>query len=158
MHVERVRFGDLDAMRHLNNVVFLRYFETARIAYLRELIPTHDPAHPESAGFGLIFAACEIAYRSPAVFDEEVSIRCRAEDPRRSSFRVAFEMAVEERIIAEGHGVLVGYDYERGARPPAARRAAGAHRRRVTCPGTGLVLARGIWPAALLPVPSSDAY
>ena len=30
VHVERVRFGDLDAMRHLNNVVFLRYFESAR--------------------------------------------------------------------------------------------------------------------------------
>jgi acyl-CoA thioesterase FadM len=27
-HIERVRFGDLDALKHLNNVVFLRYFET----------------------------------------------------------------------------------------------------------------------------------
>ena len=133
VHLERVRFGDLDAMRHLNNVVFLRYFETARIAYLRDLIPGHDPAHPEAGGFGLIFAACEIAYRSPATFDEEVAIRCRAEQPGRSSFRVAFEMAVgsigqapNERIIAEGHGVLVGYDYEQGrSRPlPDALRAA----------------------------------
>ena len=33
-HTEHIRFGDLDAMRHLNNVVFLRYFESARIAYL----------------------------------------------------------------------------------------------------------------------------
>jgi acyl-CoA thioester hydrolase len=39
VHTEHVRFGDLDAMRHLNNVVFLRYFETARIAYLKELVP-----------------------------------------------------------------------------------------------------------------------
>jgi len=126
VHLERVRFGDLDAMRHLNNVVFLRYFETARIAYLRDLIPGHDPAHPEAGGFGLIFAACEIAYRSPATFDEEVAIRCRAEQPGRSSFRVAFEMAVGERIIAEGHGVLVGYDYEQGrSRPlPDALKAA----------------------------------
>src|SRR3712207_7518226 len=37
VHEERVRFGDLDAMRHLNNVVFLRYFETARITFLRDL-------------------------------------------------------------------------------------------------------------------------
>ena len=35
IHTERVRFGDLDPLRHLNNVVFLRYFETARISYLR---------------------------------------------------------------------------------------------------------------------------
>ncbi|MEJ7788830.1 MAG: thioesterase family protein [Thermoleophilaceae bacterium] len=126
VHFERVRFGDLDAMRHLNNVVFLRYFETARIAYLRELVPGHDPAHPEAGGFGLIFAACEIAYRSPATFDEEVAVRCRAESPGKSSFRVAFQMTVEERLIAEGHGVLVGYDYDqRRSRPlPDALRAA----------------------------------
>ena len=34
VHRERVRFGDLDAMRHVNNAVFLRYFESARISYL----------------------------------------------------------------------------------------------------------------------------
>jgi len=126
VHFERVRFGDLDAMRHLNNVVFLRYFETARIAYLRELVPGHDPAQPEAGGFGLIFAACEIAYRSPAAFDEEVAVHCRAESPGNSSFRVAFQMLVGERLIAEGHGVLVGYDYSEGrSRPlPDALRAA----------------------------------
>ena len=39
VHRERVRFGDLDANRHLNNVVYLRYFETARISFMRELWP-----------------------------------------------------------------------------------------------------------------------
>ena len=46
--VDRVRFGDLDAMRHLNNVEFLRFFETARIAYITELVPSR-PAEPEAA-------------------------------------------------------------------------------------------------------------
>ncbi|HEU4977160.1 MAG TPA: acyl-CoA thioesterase [Baekduia sp.] len=110
-HVERVRFGDLDAMRHLNNVVFLRYFETARIAYLRELVPAHDPAHPEHDDFGLIFAECHINYRSPVHFDEEVAIRCAIGHVRRSSFRVTFEMRVGTRLAAEGYGVLVGFDY-----------------------------------------------
>src|SRR3954464_7284480 len=111
VHVERVRFGDLDAMRHLNNVVFLRYFETARIAYLRQLVPAHDPARPELDDFGLIFAECHIHYRSPVHFDEEVQVGCTIADVRRSSFRVAFEMRVGERVAAEGYGVLVGFDY-----------------------------------------------
>mgnify|MGYP006159560931 CR=1 FL=1 len=54
VHTERVRFGDLDAMRHLNNVVFLRYFETARIAFMRDMFPTHDPAHPEASRSGRV--------------------------------------------------------------------------------------------------------
>jgi acyl-CoA thioester hydrolase len=111
VHRERVRFGDLDAMRHLNNVVFLRYFESARIAYMRELWPQHDPAHPESGGFGVIFAECQIAYRSPVHYDEDVDVECTIRDVRRSSFQVAFEMRVGERLAADGHGVLVGFDY-----------------------------------------------
>jgi acyl-CoA thioester hydrolase len=111
VHTERVRFGDLDAMRHLNNVVFLRYFETARIAYLRQIVPSHDPANPEGDAFGLIFAECHINYRSPVLFDEDVAICCSIGNVKRSSFRVEFEMRVGSRLAAEGYGVLVGFDY-----------------------------------------------
>jgi acyl-CoA thioester hydrolase len=111
VHTERVRFGDLDAMRHLNNVVFLRYFETARIAYIRSLMPDHDPAHPEQSKWGLIFAECHINYRSPVYFDEEVAVVCSVGEVRRSAFQVLFTMRVGERIAAEGYGWLVGFDY-----------------------------------------------
>ena len=67
VHRERIRFGHLDAMRHLNNVEFLRFFETARIEYLREVIPEHDPADPDD--FGLIFAECHINYRAPGQYN-----------------------------------------------------------------------------------------
>ncbi|MDP9383781.1 MAG: thioesterase family protein [Actinomycetota bacterium] len=85
-------------------------FETARIGYIAELIPEHDPAHPEG-GFGLIFAVCHISYRSPGHFDEEVTIDLRAAEPKRSSFKVEFRMRVGERLLAEGYGTLVGFDY-----------------------------------------------
>ena len=111
VHRERVRFGDLDAMRHLNNVVFLRYFETARIAFMRDLFPKHDPAQPEATRSGLIFAECHIRYRSPVHFDEEVAIECSVGEIRRSAFQMNFEMKVEERLAAEGYGWLVGFDY-----------------------------------------------
>lgn len=110
-HTERVRFGDLDAMKHLNNVVFLRYFETARIDYLNSVMGAHDPVN-RADGFGFIFASCSIDYRSPAHFDEEVAIRVRPAEIGTKSLKLEFEMAVGERLIAEGHGVLVGYDYE----------------------------------------------
>jgi acyl-CoA thioester hydrolase len=119
VHTERVRFGDLDAMRHLNNVVFLRYFETARIGFMRELMDGHNPSDPESGGgFGLIFAECHIRYRSPVQFDEEVAIGCWIGEVRRSAFRVDFDMRVAERLAADGYGWLVGFDYEaQEARP-----------------------------------------
>src|SRR5687767_1011393 len=86
VHMERVRFGDLDAMRHLNNVVFLRYFESARISFIGDLMPEHDPAAPEGGGFGFIFAECHIHYRSPVHYDEEVAVVCTIGEVRRSAF------------------------------------------------------------------------
>jgi len=118
--VQRVRFGDLDAMGHLNNVEFLRYFETARIDYMRQALPGHAPGRRR--GFGFIFAECHINYRSTVRFDEEVAIRCWIGEVRRSAFQLCFEMRVGDRLAAEGYGWLVGYDYtsERAAPLPAA--------------------------------------
>ena len=59
----------------------------------------------------MIFAECHINYRSPVLYDEQVAIACSVSDVRRSSFRVPFEMRVEDRLVAEGYGVLVGFDY-----------------------------------------------
>ena len=126
VHRERVRFGDLDAMRHLNNVVYLRYFESARIAYLRTIVPQHSPANPERGDFGFIFAECHINYRSPVHFDEEVEVRCSIGEVRRSAFRIDFRMTVGERLCAEGFGWLVGFDYgaEKAMRLPDRLRTA----------------------------------
>jgi acyl-CoA thioester hydrolase len=71
-------------MRHVNNAVFLRYFETARISYLGGL-RVHDPVAEVEAGFGLIFAECHIAYHSPVQFDENLDVALTICDIRRSS-------------------------------------------------------------------------
>ena len=86
-YVDRVRFGDLDAMRHLNNVAFLQFFESARIAYITTVIPSHRPAEPEG-DWGLIFAECHINDRAPAFFDEEIRTHVRPSHLRRSSVRI----------------------------------------------------------------------
>ncbi|MFL5844815.1 MAG: acyl-CoA thioesterase [Solirubrobacteraceae bacterium] len=124
VHAERIRFGHLDAMRHLNNVEFLRFFETARIEFLRTVIPEHDPADPDD--FGLIFAECHINYRSPGQYDDLVETTVRPIDIKRSSFRVSFEMRVGERLLAEGWGALVGYDYGSAKSTPLPSRVADA--------------------------------
>jgi len=112
--VERVRFGDLDAMGHLNNVEFLRFFETARIAYIQSLAPGHSPT--DRSQFGFIFAECHINYRAPAFFGDELRVFVEPGEVRRSSVRLDFRMVREadRRLIADGYGVLVGYDYAAG--------------------------------------------
>jgi acyl-CoA thioester hydrolase len=109
--VQRVRFGDLDAMQHMNNVEYLRFFETARIDYLTTVAPEHEPGSRRQ--FGFIFAECHINYRAPAQFRDDVRTLVWPSELRRSSIRLEFEMRREsdDRLLAEGYGVLVGYDY-----------------------------------------------
>ena len=128
VHVDRVRFGDLDAMRHLNNVAFLQFFESARIAFVDQLIPEHDPTAPDD--FGLIFAECHINYRAPAFYPEEIRTEVRPMRLRRSSFRIAFRMeaARDGRLLAEGWGAMVGFDYAAAASRPLPDRLAAALR------------------------------
>jgi acyl-CoA thioester hydrolase len=116
--VQRVRFGDLDAMQHMNNVEFLRFFETARIDYMLQLSPEHAPT--ERRQFGFIFAECHITYRAPAFFGDLIRTYIWPAELKRSSLRLAFEMRTEtdDRLVAEGWGTLVGYDYEAGRPQP----------------------------------------
>jgi acyl-CoA thioester hydrolase len=120
VHREIVRFADLDALRHLNNVAYLRYFETARIEFVRSLWPDRDPLTGDDSGIGLIFAECHINYRSPVFLDDELAVACRVGEIRRSAFRVDFDMRVGERAAADGYGWLVGFDYgaQRACRLP----------------------------------------
>jgi acyl-CoA thioester hydrolase len=116
-HVDRVRFGDLDAMRHVNNVAFLAFFEDARVQYLSQLLGSDPTTRTE---FGLIFAECKINYRAPAFYDEEIRTCVRPAEVARSSVKLEFAMHAvgDQRLLADGYGVVVGYDYAAGRSMP----------------------------------------
>ena len=65
-------------------------------------------------------------------------MRCRIGEVRRSAFQVAFEMAVGDRVAAEGYGWLVGFDYaaQESARLPVC--CASGWRPRWPGPGWGV--------------------
>ena len=109
---DRIRFSDLDARGHLNNVRFLIFFEAARNAFVRELHPDHDPTVPTPED--LIVARAEIDYRSPGRYEEVVRTSVIAEDVDRRKFTLRFTMraAGDDRVLAEGTNLLLGYDYD----------------------------------------------
>jgi acyl-CoA thioester hydrolase len=127
-HDAEAVFGDLDAMGHVNNVVFLKWIETARIAYWIHLTgqsthqglasrggASHEPGPGVMSGalIDMILARTEIDYRSPVSYAERLDVFVRTSLIRRSS--LVFEYAVvaraDERIVAEARTVVVCYDY-----------------------------------------------
>ena len=116
IHRERVRWAELDAFRHVNNVVFQHYFENAWIEYRTLLGIFGDPFVPEFVG--MVLASFHIDYRAPVGYGETVEIGLRVTDLRRSSLRADFQMNVGDRLCAEGYGIYVGFDpQERRALP-----------------------------------------
>jgi len=118
-----VRFRDLDALAHVNNAVFLTYFESARIAYWLEVT-----GRSGLSALDMILARVEVDYRSPLRFGERVEIGVRCASISRSSFVLEFRMreTATGRLVAEARKVLVYYDFkaQRPRKvPPRIRRA-----------------------------------
>jgi len=111
----QVRFRDLDAMGHVNNAVYLTYFEMGRVAYL-DLLGLDDPSRSYVERFPFVIAQVTAWYRSPAVLEDELEVRVRI--PKVRTKRFDFEYCIvsgrDQRLVAEGMSVQVGYDYETG--------------------------------------------
>ncbi len=104
-----VRFRDVDAMGHVNNAVYLTYFEAARIPYYLMLRGQADLARTD-----MIVARIECDYRSPATYGETLVVGVRMEEIRSRSFSLLYriEDAATGTLVAEGRSVQVAYDYE----------------------------------------------
>jgi len=114
-HPVEVRFRDLDALGHVNNAVFLTYFESARMAWW-----LHVTRRTELKGMDMILARAEVDYRSPAAYPEVLDVGVRCASIGRASF--VLEQAITERrtrrLVAEARKVLVHYDYAAGRSVP----------------------------------------
>jgi acyl-CoA thioester hydrolase len=111
----RPRFRDTDAMGHVNNAVYLTYFEVARTEYWRALTGS---ARYQDVPF--ILAHTTIDFRSPVLVHEELEVGIRVSRIGRSSFECAYrvEEPVTRRLVCEGRSVQVIYDYEKAASYP----------------------------------------
>jgi len=105
-----VEWGDMDAYRHVNNTVFFRYFESARIEYL-DRIGFREELGDEQVG--PILASTQARFRRPLTYPDTVRVGARvtsvADD--RFTMEYAIESECDACIAAEGGGVLVAYSY-----------------------------------------------
>jgi acyl-CoA thioester hydrolase len=121
-YVVDVRFGDTDAMGHVNNSRFLTYVESARIAYWEAATGEPFALATHGAEESLILAEVRVAFRSPAVFGETLTVETRAGRVGRSSFTLQHRITASTsphgpaRVVATADDVLVMYDYG-NARP-----------------------------------------
>jgi acyl-CoA thioester hydrolase len=110
LHVA-VAWGEMDAYGHVNNAVFFRWFESARIAYL-DRIEFRDPAAND--GVGPILAATSCRFRRPLFYPDQLHVGARVIDVADDRFTMQYRIFSTRlgEIAAEGGGVVVAYSYQ----------------------------------------------
>ncbi len=111
-----IRWGDMDAMGHVNNTVYFRYFEIARLEWMYRVGATASPGVAE--GPVIVNAFCN--FLRQLEFPGDILVRHYVARPGRSSFEtyLTLERTDEPGVLyAEGGAKTVWTDY-------AAKRAA----------------------------------
>ncbi len=105
-----VVWGEMDAMQHVNNAVYFRYFESGRTAYFEKLGVWRLT---RQSGLGVILASINCRFRIPLTYPDTVSVGVRA--IRIEADRFIIEHCVvshkHQKIAAEGEGLMICYDY-----------------------------------------------
>ena len=105
-----VQWGDQDMFGHVNNTVYFRWFESARIAYLERLGLAHRVS---SNNLGPILAAIGCNYRKQIKYPDTVQIGARVARLGRTSITMEHHLwsQANAAIGADGQSTVVVFDY-----------------------------------------------
>lgn len=112
-----VAWGEMDSLQHVNNIVYFRYFESARMAYFNEL---DIWSYMEETGIGPILASTRCKFRIPLAYPDTVSVGTKVADIEEDRFVMKYLVISHghQRIAAEGEGVIVSYNYREKQKTP----------------------------------------
>lgn len=114
-----IRWGDMDAMGHVNNTTFFRYLEQARIDWYGNL------RRGDKAGVETAVVHCWCSYRQPLYYPGDLEIRTYAGQPGRSSFKIVQEIRRTDdpdTVYAIGGSTVVWVDAITGKSTPLPHR------------------------------------
>lgn len=105
-----VQWGELDAFHHVNNAYYLRWFESARIAYFAKVGVGIELG--DSASLRPILARASVDYRAPVTFPDTVTVEATVKSFGTTSFVMGYRLSSEaqRRVVAEGEAVVVLLD------------------------------------------------
>lgn len=106
-----VQWGDMDAMQHVNNIMYLRYMESSRIKFFTDVLKIGFS--PD--GVGAILAEIHCKYKFPLTYPDTVIAASRILPESMDEYSVKIQHTIvsikHQRVAAEGIARIVFYDY-----------------------------------------------
>jgi len=112
-----VAWGDMDANSHVNNAVYFRYIEHARLKYFTDL---EFLRMQREIGIGPILSWTDCRFRRPLAYPDTVSIGTRIRDVQSDRFVMDSIIVshAQQKVAAEGKQHVVVYDYRNHCKAP----------------------------------------
>jgi acyl-CoA thioester hydrolase len=104
-----MRWSDMDAYGHVNNVIFLGYFEMARVDLFFERASLEERTGLRR---GTVVAAHDIQYKLPVVYSPRpLDVEIWVSEVRAAAFRCHYEVVDHQRLAVTGSTLLVPFDF-----------------------------------------------
>ncbi|WP_089604122.1 acyl-CoA thioesterase [Acinetobacter piscicola] len=105
IYEQKVAWGDMDAFGHVNNVIYYRYMESARIAYF-------DLLNVFEQDVLTVVASSQCKYLKPVFYPDVLHIGARVEEVRNSAMRMHYVLysTQQQTVVADGEAVIVFVD------------------------------------------------
>ena len=110
-----VAWGDMDAMGHVNNAVYFRYFETVRIRCFAEL---GLGSIGQSDGVGPILHSASCRFRIPLTHPDTVTVGAQIGEVGDDRFVMRYRAVSHQHgaVAADGEALIVTFDYATGSK------------------------------------------
>ncbi|MEZ5471465.1 MAG: acyl-CoA thioesterase [Marinicella sp.] len=113
-----VQWGEMDAFGHVNNTVYFKYFETARLAYFNEVGVMEDM---QKEGLGPILAETSCRFKRPLVFPDRVLVGATVLENHEFGFLMQYGVYSQQQqavtTIGTGRIVMVNYNNGQKVKP-----------------------------------------
>lgn len=110
----RIDWSDLDPLGHVNNLAIMRYMQTARVLYFDRLGVSPSG---RAAGIGPIMASVSGQFKKQLRYPGTIKVLTSIFEMKTTSLHMRHYVVDEiGGIAAEGHDVIVVFDFDRGVK------------------------------------------
>ncbi|TAA48015.1 MULTISPECIES: acyl-CoA thioesterase [Corallincola] len=106
---QAVAWGEMDALNHVNNSVYFKYFENARIAYFGKIKVMQQM---QTLALAPVLASTQCRYKMPLTYPDSISIGARISELNNDRFMMEYRVVSHknQRTAAEGSALVVAYN------------------------------------------------
>ncbi|HAS6184700.1 TPA: acyl-CoA thioesterase [Vibrio vulnificus] len=106
-----VAWGEMDALQHINNVVYFRYFETARIEYFNKINLMDEIKHNQ---IGPVLSETQCRYRIPVTFPDTLLIGSHVSEVGEDRFTMEYQVVSKKmgKVTTTGSATVVMFDFK----------------------------------------------